>query len=148
MSPRTIQVKAFAVLLDESRHAHLVWRGSDDSKTPAAFHRLLGGHVAFGETAAAAVEREIFEETGARLTGATLLGVLEERFVYADQPGHEVVFVFAGTCALQAVPPGGGWLSDDGHPIWVEWRSVLSGDCAPPLYPNGVQALIDELLAG
>lgn len=148
MTPQAIKVKAFAVLLNETRDAHLVWRGSDENKIRSEFHRLLGGHVDFGEATVAAVEREILEETGVRLTEAVLLGVLENRFVYQDQPGHEVVFVYAGTWRSNNVPPGGGWLSDNGHPIWVEWRSLRSYDSAPPLYPQGVQALIDQMVIG
>lgn len=147
MSRQTIKVKAFAVLLNGSRDAHLVWRGADATKTPSTFHRLLGGHVEFGEATLEAAQREVLEETGVELDDPVLLGVLENRFVYQEQPGHEIVFVYTGVCASEPVPPQGGWLTDNGQAIWVEWRSVLdSADASPPLYPSGVQALIDAML--
>ena len=77
MREARIKVKAFAVLLNRSLDAHLVWRGSDATKSPADFHRLLGGHVEFGESTIEAVRREILEETAAELQEPHLLGVLE-----------------------------------------------------------------------
>lgn len=145
MTAHVITVKAFAVLLNESGDAHLVWRGADVTKTPSEFHRLLGGHVEFGEATAAAVEREIREETGVELGDPRLLGVLENRFMFQEQPGHEIVFVYAGTwCA--SVPLAGRWLSDNGQSIWVEWRPVRPLDPTLPLYPQGTQALIDTMV--
>lgn len=145
-----IKVKVFAVLLNESSDAHLVWRGSDDTKTPDSFHRLLGGHLEFGETTLDGVRREVAEETGAELLDPVLLGVLENRFIYRERPGHEIVFVFAGRLAgPDVVPPEGGWLADNGQPIWVEWRNVLlAEDAQPPLYPRGAQGLLAELGLG
>jgi ADP-ribose pyrophosphatase YjhB (NUDIX family) len=142
-----ITVKAFAVLLNPARGAHLVWRGHDATKTPPDFHRLLGGHVEFGEAAVDAVRREILEETAAELLDPRRLGILENRFVYEDQPGHEIVFVYTGSLTPpEPVPVGGGWLSDNGAPIWVEWRSLTAGEGEIPLYPDGVQSLIDTLV--
>jgi ADP-ribose pyrophosphatase YjhB (NUDIX family) len=138
---RVIKVKAFAVLLDASRHRHLVWVGRDETKQPATFHRLLGGHVEFGEHSADAVVREIAEELHTELADVTLLGTIENRFTYAGTPGHEVVFVYAATVADGVVPDEGGWF-DDGGPIRVEWRPVdVRTDV--PLYPDGTASLID-----
>ena len=141
----TIAVKAFAVLLDASRSRHLVWVGRDEAKQPATFHRLLGGHVEFGERSADAVVREIAEELGTTLVDVALLGVLENVFRFAGAPGHEVVFVYVGTVADGLVPDDGGWF-DDGGPIRVEWRpTAVQTDV--PLYPDGTQALIDAWVA-
>lgn len=140
-------MKAFAVLLNRARDAHLVQRGSDPTKTPTDFHRLLGGHVEFGEAATDAIRREILEETAAELLDPQCLGVLENRFVYEDQPGHEVVFVYSGyLCPPEPVPDGGGWLSDNGAAIWVEWRPLTADGTTIPLYPDGVEALIHTLV--
>jgi ADP-ribose pyrophosphatase YjhB (NUDIX family) len=146
MSGVGIKVKAFAVLLNSARDAHLVWRGSDETKVPAHFHRLLGGHVDFGEATIDAIRREILEETAAELAEPRLVGVLENRFVYQDVPGHEIVFVYAG----QLDPPGpvpvsGRWLTDNDAPVWAEWRPVHAEPTAPPLYPDGVQRLIAQV---
>jgi ADP-ribose pyrophosphatase YjhB (NUDIX family) len=142
-----IKVKAFAVLLNQARDAHLVWRGGDATKTPTDFHRLLGGHVEFGEAAIDAIRREIFEETAAELLDPRCLGVLENRFVYEDQPDHEIVFVYSGSLSPpEPVPDTGGWLSDNGAAIWVEWRSLTPDGTEIPLYPDGVERLIDTLI--
>ena len=142
-----IKVKAFAVLLNQARDAHLVSRGSDATKTPTDFHRLLGGHVEFGEAAIDAIRREILEETAAELLDPRCLGVLENRFVYEDQPGHEIVFVYSGSLSPpEPVPDGGGWLSDNDVAMWVEWRSLVPDDTAIPLYPDGIETLIDTLV--
>jgi ADP-ribose pyrophosphatase YjhB (NUDIX family) len=141
-----IKVKAFAVLLNRSADAHLVWRGRDDTKTPADFHRLLGGHIEFGEPALDAIRREIAEETAAQLRDPHLLGVLENRFVCAGRPGHEIVFVYTGQLdPPEPVPASGGWLADDGTPIWAEWRALVADSAAPPLYPDGADQLIAQL---
>jgi ADP-ribose pyrophosphatase YjhB (NUDIX family) len=145
MSGSVIKVKAFAVLLNEARDAHLVSRGHDATKSPTDFHRLLGGHVEFGEAAIDAVRREIIEETAAVLHDARCLGVLENRYVYEDEPGHEIVFVYSGRLdPPDPVPVGGGWLSDNDIPIWVEWRPLITDTNAIPLYPDGVDAMIAD----
>jgi ADP-ribose pyrophosphatase YjhB (NUDIX family) len=142
---RPIRVKAFAVLLDRSRSRHVVWVAQDETKRPTTFHRLLGGHVEFGERSADAVVREINEELGTRLEEVVLLGVLENVFRYAGEPGHEVVFVYGATIRDGVVPDGGAWF-DDGGAIWVEWRPV-DARTEIPLYPDGTQALIDDWVA-
>ena len=138
-------MKAYAVLVDASRTRHAVWRGRDPSKDPSDFHRLLGGHVEFGERSADAVVREIAEELGTALVRPVLLGVLENVFTFDGRPGHEVVFVYAGSLPDGVVADEGGWF-DDGGPIWVEWRPIQT-DLEIPLYPAGVQRLIDSSVA-
>ena len=141
-----IKVKVFAVLLDGSGTRHLVWRGADSTKTPDHFHRLLGGHLEFGEPTVVGVEREIEEELGTRLLEPRLLGVLENRFVHEGSPGHEIVFVYAGRLAdPEVVGPDGAWMADNGVPIWVEWRPVDDAGLAVPLYPDGLDGLLAAL---
>ncbi len=141
-----IKVKTFAVLLDASRTRHLVWRGADSTRTPDRFHRLLGGHLEFGESTVAGVEREIEEELGTQLLDARLLGVLESRFVHEGEPGHEIVFVYAGQLAdPDVVGPEGAWVADNDVPIWVEWRPVEDDGIDVPLYPDGVRELLVRL---
>jgi ADP-ribose pyrophosphatase YjhB (NUDIX family) len=141
--PQGIKVKAFAVLLDADRTHQLVWRGHDRVEG-SDFHRPLGGHVERGETTAAAVVREIAEETGSALLEPRLLGVLENIYVHEGEPGHEVVFVYAGDLAdPDVVPPGGGWLQDDGEPIRVDWRPLATTSAGElPLHPDGLDDLL------
>jgi len=67
------------------------------SATPErpAFLRAPGGGVEPGETADAAVRRELAEELGATVTDSRLLGVLENIFDNDGRPGHEIAYVFA-----------------------------------------------------
>jgi hypothetical protein len=55
-----------------------------------------------------------------------------------------VVFVYAGRLAeADVVPPEGRAFLDGDQPGWVEWRPV-NDDHAVLLFPEGLQALIDE----
>ncbi len=139
-----IKVKALAVAMDAAGTHHAVLRGDDPSKTPPSFHRPLGGGVELGERSEAAVTREIAEELGTTLVEQRLLGVLENIFVYAGEPGHEVAFVYAGRLAEpDAVPEGGREFVDNGEANWVEWRPLDGAGLDVPLYPDGLQELID-----
>jgi ADP-ribose pyrophosphatase YjhB (NUDIX family) len=139
-----IEVKVFSVVLSPDGKRHLVWRGRDSSKTPENFHRLLGGHVEFGETLVDAIVREIAEELDVAFLQPYLLGALENIFTFEGQPGHEIVFVFGGdTGDQEPVPPAGAW-RDDGGPIWVEWRPVEPSASEIPLHPTGAQAFVEE----
>jgi ADP-ribose pyrophosphatase YjhB (NUDIX family) len=87
----------------------LVHRGSvlicRDRKRGHAF--LPGGHVEFGETAAAALEREMSEELGVSLRSGRFLGVCEASFVQASRRGrrrhHEINLVFELVAPKSAV---------------------------------------------
>jgi ADP-ribose pyrophosphatase YjhB (NUDIX family) len=143
MAGEGIKVKAFAVLRNRAGERLLVWRGHDPARG-LTFHRLLGGHVEFGERAVEAVVREIREEVGTELLEPRLLGVLENVFTYEERPGHEVVFVYDGTLADgDVVPPEGGILVEqDGSEVPLEWRPIVGADPAVPLFPDGVLDLI------
>lgn len=65
-----------------------------DSVKGSPFYRPIGGAVEFGETAEAAVQREIREEIGQEATGFKLLGVLENIFKQEGKTGHEIVYVY------------------------------------------------------
>jgi ADP-ribose pyrophosphatase YjhB (NUDIX family) len=143
-----IVVKVMAVLPDAAGTHHLVQVGRDPAKRPVEFHRLLGGHLEFDEAALDGIGREVAEETGTTLQEPRLLGVLENRFVYDGEPGHEIVFVYAGRLAdPDVVPPGGAMLFDEGTPMPVVWRPFEVSSDAPPLYPDGLEELLDELVS-
>ncbi|MGH3329960.1 MAG: NUDIX hydrolase [Nocardioidaceae bacterium] len=140
-----IRVKALAVVYNESRTHHAVLRGYDSVKDQH-FNRSLGGSVELGEKAEDAVVREIAEELGGTYVDTRLLGVLENIFTFEGEPGHEVAFVYEGRLAEgDVVPAGGGEYSDNGVPMWVEWRPVDDERIDVPLYPDGVAGLIRQV---
>ena len=137
-----IRVKAMAVLRNAAGTHHLVMRWPDATQGEE-FHRLLGGGVEPGERTVDAVVREIAEELGATLLDPELLGVVENIFEFEGEPGHEVVFVYAGRLAEgDHVPPEGATYADNGVPMPVEWRPLDDADVDLPLYPDGVRALL------
>lgn len=77
-----IHVLSRAVIIDEG---HLLLCKTLD--LPQSFYFLPGGHVEHGESAEAAVVREVLEESGAHCSIKSFLGILEHSF----EPGHSSV---------------------------------------------------------
>ena len=94
-------MKALALVLRDTDGAVLVSEGENSSG--GRYARPLGGSVEFGESAAAAVQREMVEEVGCRLLDPLLLTVVENRFLLDERPGHEIVFVFSGRLADESL---------------------------------------------
>lgn len=108
--------------------------------------RPPGGAIEFGERAAETLRREIREEAHAEIGEPRLLGVLENTFALEGVPKHELIFVFDATFAdrglyeREEIPlfePG--W---EGALQWVSLAACRAG--APPLYPDGLLALLDS----
>lgn len=134
-----IRLVALCVFRNQGRI--LVGRGYDEAKEES-FLRPLGGEVEFGELAVEAVRREIDEELGLEIKDPILLGVLENRFNFNAEPGHEVVFVFDAQIdkrvyAMPEVPIlDSAWA---GPAIWLD----LSESPAIPLYPEGLDDILN-----
>lgn len=127
--------------------AVLVQRGTDPT-TGARFHRLVGGGVDVGESAAEAVVREWDEELGTRLHDVRLLGWLENRFELGGRAGHEVVAVHAGAVSEPRVLERDdlGRIPGSRSTVhWVPQQELLDGRV--PLYPVGLAALLRPWLA-
>ena len=77
-----IHVLARAVIIDQD---HILLCKTLD--LPVSFYFLLGGHVEHGESAEAAVHRELNEESGFECTIKRFLGCLEHGF----EPGHSSI---------------------------------------------------------
>ena len=80
----------------------LLCRGYDQVKDEN-FYRVPGGHVEFGEHAVEAVRREIMEELNSDIEDLVFHEVVENIFEYQGVPGHEIVFMFTGRLASQAL---------------------------------------------
>jgi ADP-ribose pyrophosphatase YjhB (NUDIX family) len=138
------RVRPLAIAIIARQGRILVSEGYDSVKRET-FFRPLGGGIEFGELATAALARELREEIGAEITGATYLGLLENIFTCDGEPGHEIVLVFAARFAdpdwyERAEIPG---REDDGQAFRTAWMSLA--DFAPghaPLYPAGLAELL------
>ncbi|HEY7644168.1 MAG TPA: NUDIX domain-containing protein [Hyphomicrobiales bacterium] len=85
-----IKVKTMALFAAKGRTLVMV---CFDKVKQQRFHRLLGGHVEFGETSEEALKREMREELGTEVAVLSLLQVMQNRFVFEGRPHHEVVFI-------------------------------------------------------
>jgi ADP-ribose pyrophosphatase YjhB (NUDIX family) len=110
------------------------------------FYRPLGGGIEFGETAHAAVVREIREELGAAVCNLGYIGTLENIFRYRGEPGHEIVLVFDGEFEdtslyerefLEGRESGGDLFR-------AVWRELSSFSASAPLFPEGLAKLLRE----
>ncbi len=154
--PRTarggVRVIAIAVVSRPSDGALLVYDAYDTVKREA-YHRPLGGGFEFGETAEAAVRRELREELGAELEDVALLGYLENIFTCDGRPGHQIVAVFSARLADASLYtrdelPFVDNVDVPGTARWVNraaFRSEQNPD-GPPLYPDGLAALHERTL--
>jgi len=116
-----------------------------DEAADETFYRPPGGGVQFGEAAADAAEREFAEELDRTATATERLAVIENRFSFDGEAGHEYDFVFRvepdddslyGREELTAT-------ETDGSEYRVTWEPLDSvrRDDAPPLYPEGLLGL-------
>ena len=120
-----------------------VFEGRDDAKEET-FYRPLGGTIEFGERAIEAVRRELAEEIDATVSGARLLGVLENTFMYQGQPGHEIDFVFEVTVSdLRRLRDGTVTAYEaDGSTIKCVWKPLAEFRDHARLYPDGLLELL------
>ena len=117
-----------------------------DNTTQTRFYRPVGGGIEFGEYAAVAVVREIFEELHANVYDVRFLFVLENIFTYQGSPGHEIAFVFDAKFVderLYTQPALQG--DENGSPFRAVWLSLQKLQTSnTPLYPKGLlERLID-----
>lgn len=144
---RGIRVVSLVVLPNAEGTAHAVARLSPSLENPDGYHRLIGGGVEPGETAAEAIIREVREELGATLVEVAQVGVVENLFELDGAPGHEVVFVHTGRLVPEdVIAVAGGVFADNGEPMPVEWRPVDDVGVTVPLYPTGIGDLVRQLV--
>ena len=136
-----IKVKAMCLLVYNN---HILVADGDsmtfDNRPGIAspFYRVLGGGIEFGESAEDAVRREIREEIGCEIDGLEQIDVIENRFIYDNKPGHEIVFMYKGTPSRKELADQekihvkeAGYEFDA---VWISFDTALSGE--KPLYPK------------
>src|SRR6185437_10059082 len=136
-------IRPVAICIFRRAHEILVVEAFDPVKAET-FYRPLGGGIEFGETSAAAMEREVREEVSADVTDLRYVGTLENLFVYNGQPGHEIVQVhegrFANSALYTAIELSG--VESDGTPFRAAWKSLDSFGSTCPLYPDGLREML------
>lgn len=146
----TIEVIARGVLIHERRVLLCQNR--------AHGHRFLpGGHVEFGEPAAAALERELREELGIDLVAGRFLGACEASFVQPlkatgakrSQRHHEINLVFEltyrhGGKAQMDQARLGDLVSQERHIAfaWEPIESLLGPEPTVQVYPRSIVGII------
>ena len=74
--------------------------------------------------------------------------MVENIFGLDGEAGHEIDFLYVGHLMEDGVVPDGGRPFDDlGEPGWAEWRSVHEPPTDIPLYPPGLQDLLESWLS-
>ena len=142
--PLTGYIRAKVVCVFRNRGRILVGDAYDPTKKEL-FYCPPGGRIEFGERSEAALRREIKEELGSGIENPKLLGVLENLFIFDGQQGHEIVFVYDAELAdksLYALDRFKAQESDDQafNAIWLDISAIRPD--APPVYPNGLIALL------
>lgn len=141
MKPK--QIRPLAVCVFRNGNRILVSEGYDSVRN-LTYYRPLGGEIEFGETAVAAITREVREELGVEITAPRLLGTLENIFTGEGQPGHEIVFVYdarfvdESLYTRETIPfHEEGWATH--HATWLDLDTLSPG---LPLYPDDLAGLL------
>ena len=147
MKPPRIRPIAIGVFRRDGRL--FVAEGYDPSKGET-FYRPLGGSIEFGERGEQAVVRELREEVNAEVANLRYLGTLENIFTYNGQPGHEIVLVYEGDFADQAIYRKAMVIGreEGGDSFKAVWKPLndFTGDAPSraPLYPDGLKELLEK----
>ncbi len=124
-----IHVLSRAIILDQE---HILVCKTRD--LPISFYFLPGGHIEHGESAEAAVIRELLEESGSLCTIKRFLGCLE----YSFEPGHSSIchnheynFFFEAESDGLKVQSTLASLEDHIELVWFPLREINSIDFRP-----------------
>ena len=97
-----------------------------DATDNKPFYRPPGGRVEFGETTEKAVRREIREECRQEITDLRLLKILESIFTHEGKPHHEIVYLYEGYFAEDAMYEQDSFeiQEDTGEVFKASWREL------------------------
>lgn len=88
------KIRPLALALLKNKKGQMLLHKTYDSLKKEAFYRPLSGGIEFHESGKIAVEREIDEELGLKVTVHKLVETFENIFIYEGKPGHEIVMLF------------------------------------------------------
>lgn len=126
-------LRAAAIIIENGK---ILMARSENPATP--YYYTPGGAVQFGESAASAVEREVFEETGAHYIAEKLLFIHENFFTdlaLYDKPHHEVCFYFLMQHRSGAVAEcRGTTMGFPEHMQWLPIEQIADVRCYPEFF--------------
>ena len=127
-----IKVKAMCLFVHKGRV--LAAPGHDSIKNET-FYRLLGGTMEFFETAEETIRREIKEEINSEIENLRFLKLIENRFEFDGERGHQITFLYSGDLADKALYDQEKIKIIDTSYVatWVPIEEILSGKTK--LYP-------------
>jgi ADP-ribose pyrophosphatase YjhB (NUDIX family) len=106
--------------------------------------RPLGGEIEFGETAAKALARELYEESGEMVLVGKHLGVFENIYQHENAIGHEIIFAFEVRFKSSAAYEKAQFAFVDGNvsctATWIDLRQLHNQKTQ--LYPEGLLKLL------
>jgi 8-oxo-dGTP diphosphatase len=131
---------------------HLIARGLilDNGKVLLAHQKgadntfLPGGHINIGESAAAALKRELKEELGFDVDTGDFLGCVEADYQEATTYNHEINLVFRA--AIKNFEANSKLVSHEGHLEFL-W-SPVDGLVKLNLLPDPLQKLVGDYVSG
>lgn len=144
MNCKNIRASAICIFKDGDRI--FVFEGYDSIRN-ITFYRPIGGGIEFGEYSTETLKREVMEEINQEICNLRYIGVIENIFLYYDEPTHEICFIYDGEFKdrkMYDVDVIYGQ-EDDGVEFRAMWMNLNEfGEGKKVLYPRGLLKLIEE----
>jgi putative intracellular protease/amidase/8-oxo-dGTP pyrophosphatase MutT (NUDIX family) len=139
------KIRPLALALIKNKKGQMLLHKANDSLKKETFYRPLGGGIEFHESGKIAVEREIDEELGLKVTVHKLVETFENIFIYEGKPGHEIVMLFDTEfkdaknydCVEIDIVESGKVIS---QAVWRTVEEIRSEGAK--LYPSGIEKVL------
>ena len=140
-----IRVSARAIIFNRARNQILIERNSGIQNK---FSNFIGGGVEVGETLQACIERELNEETNARITHAEYLFVVENFISHESEIRHSLEHYFEIDLDRDDVVPRNGGIEY----VWSTINELDEVDLRPVVVRNrimdGTYRRVSHLILG